>query len=291
MKKVLKKEIIISLIILILVISTFVIIKNKNKNNVKNEETHEEYIEEEEGLTGLIENEQYYYDKQKEYNKISDEYDTLVQKFASERFTDEQKAIIREYQNKKIEAMKNKDKETKLRLSKELSEIYRGYMEQQFTSEQKDIINERRKKIEELQPIVDEYQELIIEAQERKSKEGLEILEGGKVKNNRQGIVEEKEYDGIKFNEIQLIYDPIADKTTISMKATNSTNEVKGDKLVTLNFTGNTSCKYLMRLEKIQAGEYTQIELPMDTQLEDTDKLEIIDFNEKDYEKITKERE
>lgn len=275
------------ILIIMLVIVTIVYNINKNNNKGKPQEIVESYVHEEElGLTGLIDNEEYYYEKQKEYNTISEEYEELVKKIASEQFTEEQKKVIEEYQEKLTKAAQSGNKEEKIKLSHEYVKLHEEYRNKSFSSEQLKIVNTKKEKMEELESIVDEYQEKLAIAQEEKSKEGLETLSDGKIKSNREGILSEKTYDGLKFSDIQLVYNPATGETTIEMTITNDTNEARGNKLVTLNFTGNTECKYLMRLEEVSSGEHMKIEFPMKADLRDTDTFEIIDFNENDYQKV-----
>lgn len=274
-----KKIISIIVILIIMLVGISIYFTNK-KDDKKNEINTEEHQHEEDGLTGLIDNEEYYYNKQKEYDEISEEYENLVSQYASEKFTEEQKNVIKDYKRRMTEA---KDKETKKKLSKEYVKIYNEYMEQQFSEEQLKLLGEQRKQMEELEPIVDEYQELIAKAQEEKSKDGLQTLENGNIQSNRSGITGEKEYNGLKFSNIKLTYNPTTEETKISMKVENITDEAKGNELVTLNFTGNTECKYPIKIEEILSGEYLEINIPTNADLTDTDNLEIIKFDENDY--------
>lgn len=277
-----KKGTILIIVILIIILAGIAIYLTNRKNDTKNETNNinNEEHQDEEGLTGLIDNEEYYYSKQKEYNEISGEYEDLVSQYASEKFTEEQKNVIKDYNKKMIAA---EDKETKKKLSDEYVKIYNKYMQQQFSEEQLKSLDEKRKQMEELEPIVDEYQELIAKAQEEKSKEGLQTLEDGNIQSNRSGITGEKEYNGLKFSNIKLIYNPTKKETTISMKVENITDETKGNELVTLNFTGNTECKYPIKIEEISAREYLEIQFSIGANLTDTDNLEIIKFDESDY--------
>lgn len=277
-----KKKVSILVIIVIIVISLIVFFTFWIKKDNKSDESFIEDSSEEE-LTGLIDNEQYYYDRQKEYEETFDEYEELVKRFASEKFTEEQKAKISEYQVKMTEAANNYDNVTQEKLSKEYVQLYQEYMQKQFSEEQLKIVKDKNDIIDELEPIVIEYQELIEKAREEKSKQGLETLEDGRIKSNRPGIVSDKEYDGVKFSEIQLIYNPETDKTVLYMKATNTTDETKGNKFVTLHFTGNPEGTFLMMLNEIPKDEYDIIEFPLNEDLRDTDVFEIIDFNENDY--------
>lgn len=285
--KINKKIMILMAIILIILAGTIIYNISKNNNDKKQESIAENHEHEEEiKMTGLIENEEYYYEKQQEYNTISEEYEELVKKFASESFTETQKSVIADYQAKLTEAVKNGNKEEKIKLSHEYVKVYEEYRNESFSDEQLKLVNSKKEKVEELEKIANEYQEKIAVAQEEKSKERLETLGDGRIKNNREGILLDKTYDGLKFSDIQLIYNPKTEETTISMTVTNNTNEPRGNKMVALNFTGNTECKYLMKLEEISAGEYVPIELPMKTDLRDTNNLEIIDYNENEYKNV-----
>lgn len=269
------KKIIIAIIIILLIIISIVIGLKLNKKS----EVTDKDNDENEGLTGLIENEKYYYEKQKVYSKKVDEYEDLVAKYSNEKFTEEEKNTIEDYRRRMSEA----DKETKKKLSNEYTKLYEEYMEKEFSQEQLEEVRKINETIEQLEPIVNEYQELIAKAEEAKSKEGLVILEDGKIQNNKENIVSEKEYEGLKFNDIKLIYDTKEESSTISMKITNTTNEAKGNKLITLSFTGNTESKFPMKIEEISEGEYIEEKIPIPIDLTDASNLEIIDFNEKDY--------
>ena len=277
MKK--NKKIIISIITIISIIFiSFLIIynvKNKKKMIKENDE-----IEENNELVGGIENEEYYYKKQKEYENISNEYEDLVAQYAEKRFTEEEKSIIKDYQKKMTEA---KDRETKINLSHEYAKVYENFKEKEFTKQELDEINKLSDKINELETIVDEYQELIAKVEEEKSKEDLQTIENGNIQSYRKDIISEKEYDGLKFCDIKLIYDATKDATKISMKIVNTTSETKGNKLATLNFTGSTDCKYPIKIEEVAVNEYIEEEVLIPFDLTNTNKLEIIDYNQNDY--------
>lgn len=262
-------------ILILIIVGIFLCINNK-ETDVEDNEIQDEEI----GLTGLIDNEQYYYDKQQEYYKVSEEYEDLTTKYVDESFTDEQKSIINDY-NEKLNNESDNDKLQQL--GEEYSKLYEQYIEQQFTEEQKKVLEEKKRQMDELEKIVIEYQDLIEKAQEEKDKSEQEVLEDGKISIRRSDVVEDKEYNGIKYTNIQLIYDPVKKETVLSMKAENITDETKGNEMITLNFTGRTECKYPLKIEEIPTKEYLEIELPIDADLRDSDKLEIIKFEESDY--------
>lgn len=260
----------IALIIVMAIIITIFNIKNSNKGNKEN------IIENsEDGLTGLIDNEEYYYNKQKEYIQITEEYNELISQYSDEMFTEEQKKEIKEYEEKMENSL---DEETEIQLSNEYSNKYKEYMEQQFTEEQKNEINEKKKRLDELEPIVGKYQDLIDQAQEKKAKEGLETLQDGKIINRKSGIIEDKEYNGIKYTNIQLIYNPIDKNTVLSMNIKNTTEEIKEAELVTLYFTGNAECKYPIKVEKLIPNETMSIEITISANLTYCNKFEVIKY-------------
>lgn len=219
----------ITIVVVILLTVTGIVIYNINRNNAVD---IIENVDNKNGLTGLIENEQYYYDKLQEYNKAYEEYD-------------------------KLNFLSNKE---------ELSE------------EQLNCLKELKNQIDILEPIVNEYNNLLANAIEKLRNENLETLEDGTIKSNRSGITDDKEYNGVKYKNIQLIYNPTDKKTVISMNVENITDEVKGNEIVYLQFKGRTEAKHPVSIMELQPNETCPIKMSIEADLTDTDTLEIVKY-------------
>lgn len=269
------------IVIIVLMVTGFSIYKNNNNKNI---ETNEEEIKEDNGgideeVLALIDNSEYYVDKNKEYEERFNEYEDLVDKLANEKFTQEQKDSLAEL-NKKI--MNEKDKDKFRSLKKEYRELKISYMNQDFSESELNQLATINEEITKLEPIVDEFYTKIQEAEDKLSTANLDKLEDGTIISKRDGILSEKEYDGIKFSEIELKYDVNSKTTTLRMKVENTTSEVKGNKILQINFEGKrTTGKYPFKLEEISPKECILIDLKMkDWNYSDTESFTISEYRD-----------
>lgn len=241
--------------------------------------------DEQQGITedGVIVEEDYYKEKIEEYEQISEEYENLVVEYREEKFTDEEKNVIKNYQEQMTAALQEGDKEKKIKISEEYVKVYQQYMEKEFTKEQLKKLKKLDEKIDDLESVVQEYSYLLDKQEEIESQKGLLTLENGVIVSQREGIISDKEYNGFTFSNIELSYNPKTRKTTLKMLITNTANTTRGDELVELKFSGRTQAFWATKIEKIGPNERMEMEIPIDFDLTDTDSFEILKFNSEDF--------
>lgn len=273
-KKIILIIVIISIILLI--IGCFGIILYKNIRSTNTECCEEEQNDEIDAeVLALIDNSEYYQEKVKEYDEITQKYEDLATKYKNECFSGEE---IEKLKNLEIKMKSTNNKEEKIQFSHERAALFKEYIKKELTDEQINELETLENKIDELEVITNEFCDKVQEATDILSKQGLKTLSDGNILNQRESMLSTKEYDGIEFSEIELVYNPNTKASTLKMKAKNTTNEVKGNELVKINFIGKrTNGMYPIQLDEILPGEYTDLEIQMaDTDYSDTDSFEVV---------------
>lgn len=242
-----------------------------------------EQLPEEEPEGDVIENEAYYQEKVQEFEGAEDEYDELLTAYIAEKFSEEDKQVLQDYNQKMSEAVAHGSKEEKLKFSHEKTAYIEKVSAEKFTKEQLQKLEEIQKKIDELEPIVDEYVEKQIVVEEKKFWEGRETLKDGSILNVRESITSDKECEGLKFSNIGLRYVPDKKCTYFSATVTNTTQQMKEEGKVSVKITGDCETIFPLILRELEPGESYEFEIEYKDDISMAGTLEIVPYDEKDY--------
>ena len=231
-----------------------------------------------------IENEAYYQEKVEEFTGAEDEYNEFLTAYIAEKFSEEEKQVLQDYNQKMSEAVAHGSKEEKLKFSHEKTAYIEKVSAQKFTKEQLQKLEEIQKKIDELEPIVDEYVEKQVAVEEKQFWEGRETLKDGSILNVRDAITSDKECEGLKFSNIGLRYVPDEKCTYFSATVTNMTQEIKPEGKVSVKITGDCETIFPLILKELEAGESYDFQIEYKENISMAGTLEIVPYDEKDYE-------
>ena len=231
----------------------------------------------------VIENEAFYQEKVEEFTGAEDEYDELLTAYIAEKFSEEDKQVLQDYNQKMSEAVAHGSKEEKLKFSHEKTAYIEKISEKKFTKEQLQKLEKIQKKIDELEPIVDEYVEKQVAVEEKQFWEGRETLKDGSILNVRDAITSDKECEGLKFSNIGLRYVPDEKCTYFSATVTNTTQEIKQENKVSVKITGDCETIFPLILRELEPGESYEFEVEQKTDISMAGTLEIVPYDEKDY--------
>ena len=232
----------------------------------------------------VIENKAFYQEKVQEFEGAEDEYEEVLTAYIAEKFSEEDKKVLQDYNQKMTEAVQNGKKDEKVQLSHEKTAYIEKISAQKFTKEQLQKLEEIQKKIDELEPIVDEYVEKQIAVEEKKFWEGRETLKDGSILNVRDAITSDKECEGLKFSNIGLRYVPDEKCTYFSATVMNTTQETKQEGKVSVRITGDCETVFPLIIRELEPGESYEFEVEQKTDISMAGTLEIVPYDEKDYE-------
>lgn len=232
----------------------------------------------------VIENEAFYQEKVEEFTGAEDEYDELLTAYIAEKFSEEDKQVLQDYNQKMSEAVAHGSKEEKLKFSHEKTAYIEKISEKKFTKEQLQKLEKIQKKIDELEPIVDEYVEKQVAVEEKQFWEGRETLKDGSILNVRDAITSDKECEGLKFSNIGLRYVPDEKCTYFSATVTNMTQEIKPEGKVSVRITGDCETIFPLILKELETGESYDFQIEYKENISMAGTLEIVPYDEKDYE-------
>ena len=267
------KKIIITIILIFIIVLIGILIYKIIDNNSKNKEPLEEI---EEGMIGGIENEEYYYGKLQEYRKLEEQEENLIQNYIEIEFSEDERNELRDYQRRMTEAVQNGKKDEKRKISDQYIARIEELINLRCSTEQKNELKSIRDKEKELEPIIDEYDNLKTAEYERRDNEGIELNQDGTINNKREDVINNKETNGLKFTNISLVYDSKKKETIFKSKVTNITQENKENQQeVTLKFSGNVEMEFQIVIEPLLSNESMDIEIPISANITMANKLEI----------------
>lgn len=231
----------------------------------------------------VIENETYYQEKQAEFWKAEDKYNDVLTAYIEEKFSKEEKQILKYYNQKIAETSHNGKKDEAIGLSHQKIAYIEKVSEQKFSKEQLQNLEEIQKKIDDLEPIVDEYVEKQVALEEKQFWKGRETLKDGSVINVREAVISDKECDGWKFTNLSMRYLPEKKVTKFGATVTNVSDKVKKGK-ISVKITGDVETIFPLRIERLEPGEFYNFEVENGEDISMAGTLEIVPYNEKDYE-------
>lgn len=267
------KKIIITIISIFIIVLLGILIYIIVNNNSRSKEPLEEV---EEGMIGGIENEEYYYGKLQEFRKLEEQEEELIQNYIDNAFLESEKNELRDYQRRMTEAVQNGKKDEKRKISDQYIARIEELINIRCNTEQKNELQSIRNREKELEPIVNEYDNLKIAEYKRRDNEGIEVSADGKTINKREDVISDKETNGLKFSNISLLYDSQKKETIFKSKVTNVTQDNKENQQeVTLKFSGNVEMEFQIVIEPLLSNESMDIEIPIATNVTMANKLEI----------------
>lgn len=264
-----KKKLVIVLWIIILIVLCRGILNNLAKNRIDDTDT--------------IKNEAYYQEKQQEFWHAEDEYEEELSCYIDAMFTGEELDVLSKCDQELIENANGGDKKKIKVASAKKSAYIKEFSQKEFTEEQLKKLEEIDEKIEELKPIVDEYVSKQDALEEKQFWEGRETLKDGSVINVRESVISDKECDGWKFTNLSMRYLPKEKVTKFGATVTNSSDEVKEGK-VSVKITGDCETIFPLQIERLEPGESYDFEIENGDDISMAGTLEIVPYDEKDYE-------
>ena len=261
------------ILVIIILISLFIYIK-KNKNK---EIEYSENADTEE-----IENEKYYKENEKKLENLDEKYEKILTKYINAMFSEEEKNVLKEYDNKMTEAVLNGDIDAKKKASNEKTDYVEKISKEKFSEKQKNKLAEIQNKINKLKPIEDEYIDKKTVLEEKNFWKDRETLADGSITNVRENVISDKVCNGLQFTNISLIYNPETNNTNFAAKVTNISDVPKEGK-VSVKITGDVECMFPINIERLEPGEYYEFTIENSNNISMAKKLEIIEYNEKDY--------
>lgn len=231
----------------------------------------------------VIEKEAFYQEKVQEFEDAEDENDELLTAYIAEKFSEEEKQVLQNYNQKMTEAVQNGKKDEKVALSHEKVAYIKKVSAEKFTKEQLQKLAEIQQKIDELEPIVDEYVEKQAALEEKQFWEGRETLKDGSVINVREAVISDKECDGWEFTNLSMRYLPEEKVTKFGATVTNLSQEAKEGK-VSVKITGDCETMFPLQIERLEPGEYYSFEIENGNDISMAGTLEIVPYDENDYE-------